>query len=1210
MKSLSVRISLILVSILLIASSLPQVQAQDLDEGSFILTQSTSTGIQFEVQVPLDSLDLDSFNQDGQAFTQVNLPGAAATAEAEAPQLPLMSQLLAVPFGVEIELKIQPGKSSVIEIENPVLPVPTQTIDWLPPDNRGSLLDAPQAQLLYEPNQEIYTADLSYPGKLGEIVNDGVIRQQRVVSVALYPVQYNPSRSELTLYESFSVTLSFKGGIQTAKSLFEQESTAYEELFRQKLLNYSTSHAWRLPVSQQELPETSQTLLSEVNTLPWTPPDPAWRIKVIEEGIHRITYAELLAAGLDVETLDHRTFRMFYQGTEIAIWVEGQADGRFESTDFILFFAEPLQDKYTPDNVYWLTYGGVANGLRMQTRTSIVPNNSAETYFIDQTRSEINKNYLPLAVGDNNYERFLWDLIFASGDTPKDWTYTFSLNAPVADPFVDCTLDLELLGYTNLPEGHHAEVYVNDQWVGELFWQGRNWAHLSASFTADLLAVENTLKIVLPNDQGAIADWIYVERFSLSYPSVFRAENNSIEFDFDLDGGNRFDLDGFSTDLIYLFDTSDPGNPQILMDSLVQADGLEYTLSFQEAAGVTGEHSYLAVGSETLKQVHAIEQDTSTLEDPLNGADYLIITHEDFLTPAQALANYRQSQGLRTMVVNVQDIYDQFGYGIVGKDPIHAFLSYVYQNWAAPAPSYVVLMGDGHYNPKGYNPAEYGAWRESFIPPYLAYADPALGETAADNRYVTFDGEGDMLPDMMLGRMAVMTADQANAFVNKIMAYEQNPSTIDWQTPVLAVADNSDYGGNFPAISQFLLSSSLPDEYQAQRVYLGITHADMADAKTAVIDAINSGKFLVNYIGHGATHQWADSVGLLAVNDVAGLTNPNKYPIISAMTCKEGYYINPHATGSSYESLAEVITRAENKGAIASWSPTGNSVATGHDIIDRELFVAIFSDLVPRMGQATQQSLLDLWASGTYLDLIDTYLLFGDPALLFKRGLTAISDEYQVNEDEILEVPGLSFDGVLENDLNPENLSLTTEFVDGNGPFNGTLTAFNPDGSFSYTPNADFFGTDSFTYRVYDGSNYSNTATVTITVNPVNDPPVADSQTVVTNEDTPIDITLTASDDGGGGGTVSSQRLLPSQYLENQLNEEGLTFTVLDPGPEHGMLSGEAPNLTYTPDSGYIGSDSFTFIANDGEYDSNIAKVSITIIEAPPENIYLPLILR
>ncbi len=989
MKNLSFRISLIFVSILLLGSTLPQPQVVSSFGESVQLTKSDSTGIHFEVQVPWSLLSLETISHAGQTFTKVSLPQTANTAELGAPQLPLMSYLLAVPFGVEFDLKIQPGKSRSISLDSPVLPMPTEKVDWSLKEDHGALSGEQQIRLLYEPNPDIYAKDVNYPGILGEIANEGTIRQQRVVSIAVYPVQYLPSRSGLILYETFSISLSFRGQIKTVEGSDEIESLAYEELFKQKLLNYSSSLAWRLPVSQQGAANLEQVESSVLNTLPWTPPDPAWRIQVREEGIHRITYANLSEAGLDVDNLDPRTFQMFYKGQEIAIWVEGEADAEFNTTDGILFFAVPLENKYSLDNVYWLTYGSV-DGARMQTRSSQVPTNPAETHFVDIMSFEENNFYVTNSSGDDDFERFLWDYFYAIGQNPGTWNHSFSLNQSVNGHEGDCVLDLDLLGFSVLPQNHHAKIFMNDHLIGELFWQGRSWSHSSITFSNEILLPVNTLRITLPNDQGASLDWIYVDRFSVTYPSNFKAQNNTLEFDFDLEGGNRFDLEGFSTDSVYLFDTSDPENPQFITDFQMQPAGAEeYSLSFQEGVALGGSHAYAAVGTEALHQVHAIEQDTSSFEDPINGADYVIITHEDFLVPAQTLADHRQSQGLRTAVVKIQDIYDQFGYGIVGKDPIHAFLSYAYQNWEAPAPSYVVLMGDGHYNPKGYNPSDYGAWRESFIPPYLAYADPYLGETVTDNRYVVITGD-DPLPDMMLGRMAVMTEEQAAAFVNKIISYEQNPSSIDWQSPVLAVADNSDSGGNFPAISQFLLSSSLPEEYQAQRVYLGVTHSTIADAKAAILAAINDGKFLVNYIGHGATYQWADGAGgLLAADDVVGLTNLNKYPIISAMTCKEGYYINPDLTAGDAESLAEVITRAENKGAIASWSPTGMGVAIGHDIINRELFVAIFSDLVPRMGQATQQSLLDLWASGTYLDLIDTYLLFGDPATMIKRELRA-----------------------------------------------------------------------------------------------------------------------------------------------------------------------------------------------------------------------------
>ncbi|MEW5827596.1 MAG: Ig-like domain-containing protein [Chloroflexota bacterium] len=127
-------------------------------------------------------------------------------------------------------------------------------------------------------------------------------------------------------------------------------------------------------------------------------------------------------------------------------------------------------------------------------------------------------------------------------------------------------------------------------------------------------------------------------------------------------------------------------------------------------------------------------------------------------------------------------------------------------------------------------------------------------------------------------------------------------------------------------------------------------------------------------------------------------------------------------------------------------------------------------------------------------------------------------------------------------------------------------------GKLVYTPDADFNGPDSFTYKANDGAADSNAATVSVTVNPVNDAPVADDQSVSTDEDTALPITLTGSDVDG----------------------DPLTFTVVD-DPLHGTLTGTAPDLTYTPDANYNGPDSFTFKANDGALDSNTATVSITV---------------
>ena len=138
------------------------------------------------------------------------------------------------------------------------------------------------------------------------------------------------------------------------------------------------------------------------------------------------------------------------------------------------------------------------------------------------------------------------------------------------------------------------------------------------------------------------------------------------------------------------------------------------------------------------------------------------------------------------------------------------------------------------------------------------------------------------------------------------------------------------------------------------------------------------------------------------------------------------------------------------------------------------------------------------------------------------------------------------------------------------GPSNGVLTGTAP--NLTYTPNANYFGSDSFTFIANDGTVDSNTATITINVSNTNDAPVANAQSVGVTEDTPAAITLTASD----------------------ADSDPLTYSIVS-GPTNGVLSGTAPNLTYTPNGDYAGSDSFTFIANDGTVDSNTATITINV---------------
>jgi cellulose biosynthesis protein BcsQ len=188
--------------------------------------------------------------------------------------------------------------------------------------------------------------------------------------------------------------------------------------------------------------------------------------------------------------------------------------------------------------------------------------------------------------------------------------------------------------------------------------------------------------------------------------------------------------------------------------------------------------------------------------------------------------------------------------------------------------------------------------------------------------------------------------------------------------------------------------------------------------------------------------------------------------------------------------------------------------------------------------------------------------------------VTPLNDPPVANNIDISVVEDMPIPVTLAG-TDPDGDSLTYSIV--TKPANGTLSGTEPD--LNYEPNPNFNGLDSFTFRVTDGKLNSIPGTVSLVVNPADDPPVANADNITVPEDTVSHILLSGSDPDG----------------------DPLTFTVLR-GPNHGKLDGTAPNLTYTPDPNFSWLDSFTFRVSDGKVDSVPATVMVTVtpVNDPP----------
>jgi hypothetical protein len=908
--------------------------------------------------------------------TQVSLEGAVQSADAGLPRLPVRSLLLGVPAQAEVSLDVTPVQVSTIAHDAFVCPSPVRDAKWTADGLPSEVVER------HQPDAGVYGSNAAYPADAVRMVELGFMRSQRIIRVEIRPVQARPGSGQLVLNRQLEIALRFSGATQSGA--LHPEPGDYETAFQRMLLNYETARSWR----GDPAPDSAGVSTGAAAAGSWDPPSPGYKIHTREPGLYVLSRSALQGAGLPVDTVDPRTFKLYSMGQQAATLVTGQADGVFDAGDVILFYNPGLSTRYTDVNVFWLTYGG-AQGMRMAQRASQTAATEASS-FKHPVRVEQNLAYvssLPLQPG---FDHWYMHLVTAAGaGITKNQDYPVNLTG-VAGGSQTASLEFRMAG--NTTGTHHVRMLVNGNQVYDSTWSGRTVVTPTLTFPqSHLTGGANTLRLQLVNDTaGQGFDQIYTDWFSLSYARTYASEGDRLAFGGDAAGPVKYGVTGFTTPSVELYDVTDPAQPIQFTGFTVGSEaGLGNVLRFGDDRPSARRYLALAL-AQRLAPLQITLDAPSDLLSPTSGADYILVSHADFLAALQPLAAHRSAQGLRVATVDVQDVYDQFGFGMMSAEAIRDFLAHAYANWPGNRPTYVTLVGDGTYDPRRYL-ATSGA---TYLPPFLEMVDPSLGETASDNQFVAIAG-GDLLPDMHVGRLPANTAQQATAMVDKIIAYEGVPANEDWLKHVLFVADDLEGGGgNFYELSDAIADGYdpvytsrklLPSPYVADKVYLGQTcdlsnPASSVECRQQIAQRINAGALLVSYIGHGTKTYWAQEK-LYDLTALAGLGNTGRLPVMLPMTCNEGFF---HEADASLESLSEAGVREAGAGVVASWAPTGFGLATGHDYLERGLFLALLHDRLPTLGAATTAGKLYLAAyaaPGQYADLLDTFLLLGDSAL-------------------------------------------------------------------------------------------------------------------------------------------------------------------------------------------------------------------------------------
>jgi hypothetical protein len=243
------------------------------------------------------------------------------------------------------------------------------------------------------------------------------------------------------------------------------------------------------------------------------------------------------------------------------------------------------------------------------------------------------------------------------------------------------------------------------------------------------------------------------------------------------------------------------------------------------------------------------------------------------------------------------------------------------------------------------------------------------GLFASDNRFVDAEGD-DGIPEMAIGRLPVLTDEELQGIINKIIAYET--AADDWTQRVLMVADDPDGDGDFPSDSDDLALRILP-EYAVEKIYLSQLTLD--DARQRLIDGVNLGAGILNYIGHAGVARLAQE-GVLLKDDMALLTNGDRPVVVNAFTCVVGQFSIP-----GYDTLSEALILQDDGGAVAVWSPTGMSINAQAKVLGEEFFDQAMAGGAVTLGQAVLRALEVYGERGNDMYMLDIYNILGDPAL-------------------------------------------------------------------------------------------------------------------------------------------------------------------------------------------------------------------------------------
>ncbi len=711
------------------------------------------------------------------------------------------------------------------------------------------------------------------------------------------------------------------------------------------------------------------------------------KLKTTMEGLYEVTPENLQEAGINPSSIDPEEIEILGGYDRIMRWemdsleamdtlptvlpaiYEVDGDGVFEEGERIIFFAHSLSGwsrnrfteskffyyhPYTDTNVYWLRFNG-ENTLEIEEISQTGGENIL--HFTDTLHLEEDE-YSPLKSG------LVWrwkELNTTGGSSQRDadnlQTTFNALNAYNSEAIIYVAFYPEDTGH------YEFEISLNGESRSKTVrWQGnpRTDRTVFADTIGALNSGLNDLVVTLrTSEESIIMDYVevvYERRLVASGDKLLITQDQSLI--------RNYTIEGFSRNP-YLLDIADSRVPSLI----------SHTFSNGNANFSTDSRKILLQSLPHSVEGISLADPTTLLQ---GGADWVVITVNQFMPHASRLKILRENhlRGIPsplTKVVKIDDIYNNFSYGIRDPSAIKRFLYWTQENWNPPV-SYVLLFGDGSYDDKNLT----GIGKTSFIPIHTEGTTVAqsagylVSNPSCDSWFVDFNEDG-RVPDIPIGRVTVSNMSEGKEWVDKLIGYES--STGDWRTRIILLADDAIKSGVLPGTEKLhtqymeIISNLLPEWVYKDKVYLMeylMESGTKPAAKQAHLESMEDGALAGFYLGHGNLRQLTDEM-VLQIEDINSLSNWRKAPLYYFGSCDVGYFERPDE--DCIASYSNLYKDGGNIVSIAAGRATGYR---DNGSLGERIAGYLFNNSVPTAGDA----FLFAMEGGGH----KTYTFFGDPA--------------------------------------------------------------------------------------------------------------------------------------------------------------------------------------------------------------------------------------